>query len=264
MCSVEPDTDNEETIKTIALDRIEPLDETKRVRSDGVDVDHAEHMVTNVSKLPYIEVVTLSGGRFGILRGYHRYEAHRLAGRKSMKVIVKDLPPEDWHHYAVIDNVAHGLPLTTEDRKRAVTELLNDPKKRRWSDRRIARDVGLSAPTVGALRRKLAETSGEEEPERILEDGRTYPARREESVHTPRPAEPDEPVRVSTHPWAPGGEAYESVRKARKALEGMPVVNGAPTFTVGLRENHKNKAIEQIVHLKEACAAWLAGAGWEE
>jgi ParB-like chromosome segregation protein Spo0J len=252
------ESERDEVIETIPIrlldiDKVEPLEETRRVRSAGIDREHVEHMVPNVANLPPIEVVVLGGGRYGILCGYHRYEAHLLAARKRIRAIVRDLPPENWYVYAVASNLTHGLPLSTEDRKRAVVELLGDRRKHGWSDRRIAKEVGLSDKTVAAVRDQMKKQGIVSENEyRILEDGRSYRSRRPvEEVPPPRPR-----TERSTHPWAPNGLAYQSGKATTRHLESDP--------SHGLTETHKAKATEVVLRLRDACGAWLAGAGYED
>jgi ParB-like chromosome segregation protein Spo0J len=137
--------------RTVALDAIGDMEETAGVRSRGVDREHVARMVPFVSDLPPVDVVALAGRRYGLLAGYHRVEAHRQAAKTRIKVLVHDLAVDDWYAFAVRSNIAHGLPLTLEERKAAARQMLHDKPGR--SDRAIAIDCGLSPTTIGTLRR---------------------------------------------------------------------------------------------------------------
>jgi hypothetical protein len=162
----------------IALDRIVDLPEAREVRAGGISQEHAQLMVPSVQTLTPVDVVKLIDGRFGLLAGYHRREAHRLAGMKTIKVVVHDLEPEEWFAFAVRSNIAHGLPLTLKERRAAAKRMVVENGRR--ADRAIAADCGLDHKTVARVREALlqeqAESTGEfpQLPEaRVGRDGKT-------------------------------------------------------------------------------------------
>ena len=66
-----------------------------------------------------------------------------------------------------------GKPSAT-DRRQEVVALLMDPEKCRWSNREIARQVGVSPQTVGNWRKKLSDGAAEEtSPERVVRRGKS-------------------------------------------------------------------------------------------
>jgi ParB-like chromosome segregation protein Spo0J len=171
-------TDQPTKPRTVPLDRVDEMEETRAVRSRGLDREHAEGMVPFIADLPPIDVVALAGGRYGILAGYHRLEAHRLADRKQVKVVIHDLPVEEWFSFAVRSNTTHGLPLRPAERKAAARRMLEAGDRR--SDRAIAADCGLDHKTVGKLRHPEADDDGGEYPHaevRVGRDGKTYPVK---------------------------------------------------------------------------------------
>ena len=97
-------------------------------------------------------------------------------------VIVQHLSPEfkslmgellsRRHTKMALHHVEHGMPLTRADRKAAAQRIVMI--RPQWSDRAIAAVGGLSAKTVGAIRRR----STEEIPQsnaRLGGDGRVRP-----------------------------------------------------------------------------------------
>jgi hypothetical protein len=167
-------TGSKELKSRVSLERVIELAETRDVRP--IDNDHVERLSLGVEALPPIDVVKLTEARFGILAGYHRVAASRLAGKKTVRVVVHDLETEQWHPFAVRSNLKHGLPLTMAQRREAARRMLLDNPRR--SDRDIAADSGLSAPTVGKLRHQAIE---DDEPGvkdlhlRVGRDGKSYP-----------------------------------------------------------------------------------------
>lgn len=52
-------------------------------------------------------------------------------------------------------NVVMGVPRTTEDKRKIVMSVLNDPDWWEWSDREVAAHCGVSAPFVAKIRKEL-------------------------------------------------------------------------------------------------------------
>ena len=164
----EPSTTEPQARKRpVAIDRVIDLAETRGVRP--VDRDHVARLALAVDQLPPIDVVKLDGDRFGILAGYHRMAAHRLAEKRTIRIVVHDLAVEEWHPFAVSSNLTHGLPLTLAQRKAAARQMLDDTPRR--SDRAIAVDCGLDHKTVGKLR-ETDEAIGEVPQTRTGRDGK--------------------------------------------------------------------------------------------
>jgi uncharacterized ParB-like nuclease family protein len=164
--------------RTVPVESIAEMEETAGVRSHRLDLEHAARMVPFIGDLPPIDVVALQRSRYGVLAGYHRLKAHQLAERKTIKVSVHNLDPEQWFAFAVRSNVTHGLPLTLAERKAAACQMLYGGDKR--TDRAIAADCGLDHKTVAKLRIPREAESGGEDPHleptvRIGRDGKAYP-----------------------------------------------------------------------------------------
>jgi ParB-like chromosome segregation protein Spo0J len=182
-----------QVLKTpVAIDRIVDLAETRDVRPRNKD--HVANLAEVVDSLPAVDVVKLIDNNYGLLNGYHTRDAHRLAGKRTVRVVVHDLPTEEWHRFAVKANIAHGLPLTLDQRKAAAQQMLLDNPGR--SDRAIAVDCGLSDKTVGKLRQP-EEATAETPQLRVGRDGKTrrVPVKVEEEQ--PDDEEDDEEDRLS-------------------------------------------------------------------
>lgn len=138
-------------------------------RVGGEDEAHVRALAEAESELPPIFVHRPT---MRVIDGMHRLRAARLRGRRSISVRFFDGPADLVFALAVEANVAHGMPLSLRDREAAAARLVREHPD--WSDRVIARTSGLSAKTVGAIRRRV----GEDIPQvtaRLGRDGRLRP-----------------------------------------------------------------------------------------
>lgn len=88
-----------------------------------------------------------------VIDGVHRMRAAVLRGQTEITARLFDGSEEDAFVLSVQLNVRHGLPLTLSERKAAARRILGSHPY--WSDRAIAERTGLSAKTVGKVRRRL-------------------------------------------------------------------------------------------------------------
>jgi len=107
-----------------------------------------------------------------VVDGMHRLEAATLRGDDTIAVEFFDGNERDLFLHSVRANTTHGLPLTRADREAAISRIIASHPQ--FSDRAIAEPAGVSAPTVGAIRRRI---SGDTRPAtaRIGRDGRIRP-----------------------------------------------------------------------------------------
>jgi ParB-like chromosome segregation protein Spo0J len=107
-----------------------------------------------------------------VIDGMHRLRAAEARGATHIPVRYYDGSDDDAFVVSVRLNVNHGLPLTSDERKRAASRIIDAYPH--WSDRTIARCAGLSAKTVGALRRRATEEIPQLET-RLGRDGKMRP-----------------------------------------------------------------------------------------
>ncbi|MEV7672987.1 ParB N-terminal domain-containing protein [Streptomyces sp. NPDC007872] len=138
-------------------------------RSAGEDAEHIRTLAESGVELPPI-VVMFSTKR--VIDGMHRLRAAELRGAAEIAVRYFEGEEKEAFVLAVTSNIAHGLPLSLDDRKAAATRILRTHPL--WSDRAIGRATGLSAKTVGTLR--SCSTEGVPQSNvRIGRDGRSRP-----------------------------------------------------------------------------------------
>lgn len=107
-------------------------------------------------------VVYFDGGAYWLADGFHRLEAHKRLGLVEIDADVKQGTRRDAILYSVKANALHGLRRTNEDKRRAVTMLLEDEEWRQWSAYRIADACGVSQPFVLSTKKSLQTVSSDE------------------------------------------------------------------------------------------------------
>lgn len=97
-------------------------------------------------------VVFHDGTDHWLADGFHRTEAHAVAGKTEIAADIRPGMQRDAVLFACGANATHGLRRTTDDKRRAVILLLSDPEWTKWSDHEIARRAHVSQPFVGKMR----------------------------------------------------------------------------------------------------------------
>lgn len=92
------------------------------------------------------------GVHFWLADGFHRYHACLQAGIERISAEIRTGSRRDAVLYAAGANTAHGLRRSNEDKRRAVSMLLEDPQWDQWSDNAIAKACGVSQPFVATVR----------------------------------------------------------------------------------------------------------------
>lgn len=126
---------------------------------DMVNPTYAEELAEALgvgAELPAI-VVFHDGDKYWLADGFHRVEAHKIAGKANITADIKQGTQRDAILFSVGANANHGMRRTNADRERAVTRLLTDEEWGKWSDREIARRCNVSQPYVSRLRARLTD-----------------------------------------------------------------------------------------------------------
>jgi len=142
------------TTEIVTLDRI-VLDAGTQMReqvNEAVIADYIEAL----DALPPIRVMRVGKSRLVLVDGFHRFYAHKRAGRDSIAVeVIGQGTIEDAQYEAARSNAKHGLRRSNADKRLAVLAVLG--LKPHLSDREIATHVGVSHPLVGTVRREIAD-----------------------------------------------------------------------------------------------------------
>ncbi len=149
----------------VAINSLRPSDSP---RQSGEDAQHTRLLAQLDVTLPPILVHRAS---MRVIDGLHRLRAASLRGQDVIEVEFFDGSEEDAFIAAVRANMAHGLPLTLADREAAAGRIIISHPH--LSDRSIAVTAGLSAQTVGLIRRQLGPRA--QHGVRLGRDGRVRP-----------------------------------------------------------------------------------------
>lgn len=100
--------------------------------------------------------------------GFHRYFAHKKAGKASINAEVINGTLREAVLHSVGVNAIHGLRRSIADKRKAVMTLLEDLEWQDWSDREIANCCRVSHPFVASLR------VGEKQTVKFNRGGKTH------------------------------------------------------------------------------------------
>ena len=130
----------------------------------------------NGAKFPEV-VVFKDGATYWLTDGFHRYHAHRRAGRDKIAADVREGKLREAMLYSVGANADHGLRRTNADKRKAVTTMLTNELVSAnddgfpWSDRTIARMCGVSHEFVRKVRGECFATESEDSLSTVDSDG---------------------------------------------------------------------------------------------
>lgn len=187
------------TTETVTLDRI-VLDAGTQMReqvNEAVIADYIEAL----DALPPIRVMRVGKSRLVLVDGFHRFYAHKRAGRDSIEIeIAEGSTISEARFEAARANARHGLRRSNADKRLAVLAVLGLYPN--LSDREIASHVGVSHPLVGTVRREIADEVPERDgvPEEIDADDADGDDATFDPFGDPAPTRRDEPEEPSDEP----------------------------------------------------------------
>jgi ParB-like nuclease domain len=157
------------------ITKVESASELRRITLEAITIDRSvQQRVAGTSQevvedyacamrdgdaFPPLIVFSDEGLNYYIADGFHRLEAYKLA-RPEAQEIECEVHPGDRYDaiiWACGANTRHGLRRSGLDKLKAVTTLFSIDKCSSWSDRLIARHVGVSHPFVAKVRREHLE-----------------------------------------------------------------------------------------------------------
>lgn len=214
---------------TLPLDAIRLDGGTQpRAQLSSAMIDEYAEDLTNGATFPAV-IVFYDGSDYWLADGFHRWHAHRKAGRDS---ILADIHQGDQRKailHSVGVNADHGVRRTNADKRRAVLCLLNDGEWSGWANREIARRCKVAESTVRNIRGEIeGELSAQNA--QIDEVSDSNIARDDVSVSAQN-AQIDEQARPVTRKVERGGTVYEqrvSPKKRRTAQQPRPAPQPAP------------------------------------
>jgi FtsZ-binding cell division protein ZapB len=212
--------------KTLPIDvvRIDGGTQSRCSINEEKVYEYAEAMTEGDAFPP--AVAFFDGREYWLADGFHRYHATLKNKKQSFVCRIINGTVRDAILYSFKANGMHGMPMSNEDKRRIVLEMLNDFEWMSWSDREIARQCCVSHVFVSKLRN---------------------------SMDTPQPE-------VVKHKTA-DGKIVERERKERKPKK----TSAAGNVTIAVAEvtdkhDEKQEAIEFLIEENDKLKAQLAVA----
>jgi hypothetical protein len=246
-------------VKKINLDAIRLDGGTQpRERIDMNVVREYADVLTAGAELPPL-VVFDDGAEKWLADGFHRWHAHKLAGRASVSAAIHAGSLDDAKLNASGANATHGLRRTNEDKRRSVEMALAVPACREWSDTQLAKHCGVSVPFVGAIRRpaiaqRQQNNRAASASKQAAERNPITPAgRAEQSPATPAASKPTLDTRPADIPALTEAdrlaEALDAI--ARLVSENEQLRDRLAVHTMEASEEEKLQASNTIKELRE-------------
>ncbi|MFF3438302.1 ParB N-terminal domain-containing protein [Streptosporangium sp. NPDC002721] len=163
------DEDYRSTLSEVESVPVRSLLSADTPRSMGEDPQHIRLLFSVEAALP---PVIVHRPTMRVVDGMHRLRAAMLRGDTNIRVRFFDGDEHDAFVIAVRENIAHGLPLSAADRAAAAGRIVRSHPH--WSDRMVGKVAGLSARTVGNVRRSVS-TGNAQPVSRLGDDGRIRP-----------------------------------------------------------------------------------------
>lgn len=143
--------------------------------SPRINGEHLEHIRSLAESAGELSPIIVHRPTMRVIDGIHRLRAAAERGLTHIQARLFEGSEADSRLLAVAVNVAHGLPLSPDDRCAAVERILVAHSD--WSDRAVAAVAGVSAKKVGEIRRQThgSGDSPGDQGVRIGRDGRARP-----------------------------------------------------------------------------------------
>lgn len=121
-------------------------------------------------------IVFDDGDKLYLADGFQRVHAALKAGFTEINTEVHKGSQRDALLFSTSANAAHGLQPTNTDKRKAVMVLLTDPEWATWSDRQIAKHIGVGNKLVSVVRREMEEGGEIDVREEVMavRSGRAY------------------------------------------------------------------------------------------
>ncbi len=143
----------------------------EKIDEDTV-ADYAEKMRDGATFPP--AVVFHDGADYWLADGFHRILAALRCKAEQVEVEVHAGDRREAVLYSVGANATHGLRRSNDDKRRAVSVLLEDELWGRWSDNQIAKRCGVSHPFVASVRSSILKPLQDTEPRKATRNGKEY------------------------------------------------------------------------------------------
>lgn len=121
--------------------------------NDEIVFEYSEAMKCGAQFPPV--TVFFNSVEYYLADGFHRYFARKSAGIEDISVEAREGTKRDAILYSFSVNGTHGLRRTSADKRKSVIGMLTDDVWSEWTNRDIAKHVGVSHTYVNKLRDQL-------------------------------------------------------------------------------------------------------------
>jgi ParB-like chromosome segregation protein Spo0J len=226
-------------------------------RKSMYDEGHVAALVEVFDELP---PVLVHAPTMRVIDGVHRVLAARARGERTISARLAEGSEGEAAIQAVQSNIAHGKPLTVDERESAALKVMAiEPA---WSDRRIAEVCGLSPKTVARLRNPTTEDA----PQLRVRVGRdgvarpTDPAGLRHRIAAALEGDPNASIRAIAERTGASQGTVRDVR--RRVAQGEDVL---PPKLVRLREREADPQPDVVVRTaSDAYRSTQEGADFAE
>jgi hypothetical protein len=236
-----------ETMATVSQIAIADIDLTAGTQVRGALDEPTVHgyavLMAEGAEFPPVRLMRLPDGRLVPVDGFHRIAAATRNKLTAIEAVVTDGTLDEARLMAAGANRAHGLRLTTDDKHRAITLVLD--LRPTWSSRQVAAHIGCSDGYVRRVVRQVHEREQvghvptfekiETSSSRVVgRDGKSYPR---------RPLSP-----ASMTPQDPDVNTASTPSKEASSPAAMPVKAGSSSHTALMSEHldRLERYIEQL------------------
>jgi uncharacterized ParB-like nuclease family protein len=153
------------------------VDETLQMRTgtrDETVIEYAGALERGEQFPPIVLFYLLEADLLVVVNGFHRFRAHEKAGLTKIRAVVVRGSRRDAILYACGADSRSPLQRTQEDKRKAARHLLQDAEWALWSNREIARRVGVDDKTIAKYREELHLRNSADAQRKATRGGKEY------------------------------------------------------------------------------------------
>jgi hypothetical protein len=142
-----------------------------RVRLNAKVVQEYAQNMADGDKFPEI-VVFFDGSDYWLADGFHRYFAYKSNKVQEIEVDLQEGTKDDAILFGFQANKHRGLRMSHKDIKAIIIRMLNHPEWSQWTNSTIAAHIGVSAMTVGRVKKSLETQPNEKQTKKYIRKGK--------------------------------------------------------------------------------------------
>lgn len=232
-----------------------PIASLSMVDSPRIAGESAEHVQLLAAAEGDLPPIIVHRSTMNVVDGRHRVAAAKERGDELIEACFFEGDQAEAFVLAVTSNIAHGLPLSLQERTAAALRIIKTHPN--WSDRGIAKLAGISARTVADLRVRPCDPAAQTLSRRGR-DGRARPVNGTEGRMVAAEIIARQPDLSLRQVARLAGISPETVRDVRRRLQQgeSPVPDrGRRNKSGGQREENVKSQIAALSHLNTTAPA---------